>query len=233
VGKPFLDPAIVLDPLIFDPTDPLSPRNPVNIAGPDIACEARFDETSCVLAVDLAEFGYDVEVFTLGEHGLSSTPVDLNVSEPLEFAIGSFSVPGPTPAPPRMPRVAGPVIVTPIVDFSTTTGTKLDVKIGGYVSVPQGRVVISAFDPSNVTVLMSGGVLAGTFDLDDPSGIPSGTPPWAGSSGSGLEVLFDNPIAQKRVRIISRVTGDAEASSDAIIQVNRSGSLAINSWVVQ
>ena len=48
-----------------------------------------------------------------------------------------------------------------------------------------------------------------------------------------FEVLLRNPISQKRVKIESTVTGAYDAKSVAIVQLNRSGSIAVNSWFVQ
>ncbi len=46
-------------------------------------------------------------------------------------------------------------------------------------------------------------------------------------------VRLDNPIAQKRVRLRSVADAGYRATSDAVVQINRSGSIAINSWIIQ
>ena len=70
---------------------------------------------------------------------------------------------------------------------------------------------------------MTGGIVAAEVFVDpDPGRIPS-----------DLAITFDNPVAQKRIRLISTHSGKATATSEAIVQLNRSGSLAVNSWIVQ
>ena len=184
-------------------------------------CEAHFDERSCVLPLPATVpdtlYNY-LRVWPVyvddGGTYLDGTP--------FTAASAYLHIPGTGSAPVQMADTAQPRVPSAIVDFTTSTSTVLDVVIAGYVSVPQGRIAIGAATPANVSVSMTGGVLAGEVFLA-PAGVPTG----------GLEVLFDNPVAQKRVRIVSTSTGKASATSDAIIQVNRSGSLAINSWIVQ
>lgn len=198
------------------------------VSGDVTTCGAWWDELTCVLPTGagglVPGLEYDIEVWGILRDGRTGTIYGQDGSGPGHGTMPSsliFNL-GSGPAPVQVAATASPRVPSPIVDLRTTTSTNLTVEINGYVSVPQGRVAISAATPPNVAISMTGGMLAGTIDLD-PAGVPTG----------GLEIIFDNPVAQKRVRIISTSSGDATARSDAIIQVNRSGSLAINSWVVQ
>ena len=83
--------------------------------------------------------------------------------------------------------------------------------------VPQGRIELGAVDTAATEVWLGGGVVTGDLWVD-PAGVPD-----------SLAVFLDNPIAQKRVRIRSVTSGDHISVSEAIVQVNRSGSIAINS----
>lgn len=196
----------------------LDPLDLLAVLGPDVTCDARFDETNCFLALDPSAYGYDIAMVALGEHGL---PGDLNVSGVESVASAVVFAPGPNPSPPRVPQTASGRIPIPILDFTVGGSATMDIRIDGYISVPQGRILVDAATPATSSVVMSGGVLAGQLDID-PTNAPATT-----------IVEFDNPVAQKRVRIQSSYSGLGSASSDAVIQVNRSGSLAVNSWIVQ
>ena len=69
---------------------------------------------------------------------------------------------------------------------------------------------------------MIGGVVAGDIWLD-----PAGEP-------GDMKVLLDNPTSQKIVKIETTLQNSPyDAKSTAIVQVNKSGSLAVNAWFVQ
>ena len=212
-----------------EPSNPFQDELPVigyrveaeDASGTLYNCEAHFNERSCVLPLpattpDTVYNSLRVWAAFVDEDGFfdeGAPSVD----------IGPYThIPGAGNAPVQIADVEQPRVPSAIVDFTTTNSTSLDVDIAGYVAVPQGRVAISAATPANVSISMIGGLLAGEIFLD-PAGVPTG----------GLDVFFDNPVAQKRVQITSVATGDSKANSEAIVQVNRSGSLAINSWVVQ
>lgn len=109
---------------------------------------------------------------------------------------------------------------TPVLDLTVEHGENVDVVISGYVSVPQGSIALGSASPASSSVSLIGGVLAGEFFVD-PAGAPA------------IDVRFENPIGQKRIRIVSEANSRFSATSIAIVQVNESGSIAINSWVVQ
>ncbi len=193
---------------------------------PVVTCEAWWDETSCMLRASDGFVGngsttYTIEVVAVQAESppyqeyLSPPATILPVPTPTWFN-GSIAAPFQTPTPYNGIRVPDP-----IVGLTTTTSTPTEVLIAGYISVPQGRIEIGATDPSATEVELIGGVVAGDIWVD-PAGVPS-----------VLRVELDNPIAQKRVRIETSVTGKHHAKSVAIVQVNRSGSLAVNAWFVQ
>jgi prepilin-type N-terminal cleavage/methylation domain-containing protein len=139
----------------------------------------------------------------------------MDVAAPNDPAALNRGAPG---QPPVFPGIRVP---DAILEFTTTGSDNTSITIIGYIAVPQGRVEIGAADPSSTSISMLGGFVAGDMWLD-PAGVPS-----------NLVVEFDNPIAQKTVRLNSTVTGRYNAMSQAIVQVNKSGSIAINSWLVQ
>ncbi len=206
-----------------------------NIDATTSTCNAQWNETSCVVpypaaidvptlfgAPDLAAAltdptnGLVLDVVALQSEGSPATEF---VGAPAFVDAGDVTLdtdPAPdlTPAPlPDGEREA-------ILDFSVEHSANVDITIAGYVSVPAGRVELSSASPSTSSVTMSLGLLAGAVDID-PAGAPT------------LNVYFDNPIGQKRILIESTASGAFEATSRAVVQVNASGSIAINSWSVQ
>ncbi len=206
-----------------------------NVDGTVSTCNAQWNETSCVVpyaapidvpallgAPDLAAALADpANGLTLGVVALQSegSPATEFVGDSAAIDAGDVTVdtdPAPdlTPAPlPDGEREA-------ILDFSVEHSASVDITIGGYVSVPAGRVELSSASPSTSSVTMTLGLLAGEMDID-PAGAPT------------LDVYFDNPIGQKQILIESTASGAFEATSRAVVQVNASGSIAINSWSVQ
>ncbi len=194
-----------------------------NGVDPDVTCEAWWDETSCVLRSSdglIDGNAYAIDVVALQQEG--PTP-DEYESAPATIAMLPLIVnPAADPAPVQTPAPSSSIrIPDPILGLTTSTAANTEVSIAGYISVPQGRVEIGAAVPASTDVSLIGGLVAGDIWLDP-----------AGSPGT-LEIYLDNPVAQKRVRIQSTTSGNYAAQSDAIVQVNRSGSIAINSWVVQ
>ena len=196
------------------------------VDGGTSSCTARWNETACVAPVptppttpdpDPGAAKYTIDVMALQSEGAPAVEF-VGVAEDVDS--GDFStstdpapVLTPAPLPGSAPRKA-------ILDFSVENSADVIVSIGGYVSVPEGRIALSSASPSSSSISMSGGLLAGVVDID-PGGAPA------------LDVRFDNPIGQKRIRLVSTSAGRISATSTAIVQVNESGSLAINSWIVQ
>jgi hypothetical protein len=111
----------------------------------------------------------------------------------------------------------------PIIDIALTATSKLDVKIPGYVSVPQGTVSLSvgAGAEVNKNISFGGGVLTAQIAV-------TGTPPAAFQMG------LLNPVVQKTFKIVTEtLSGSPKIRSTALVQVNETGGNAINSWVIE
>jgi len=121
--------------------------------------------------------------------------------------------PVPIPGPPEPPEFVPPAII----DIDLTGSAAAVIDIPGYVSVPQGRVNLN--NPAGLDVRIAGGLLASQLDIVDgrPEPIPVG---------------LENPVVQRKLRIVSRIAGKPEVST-AVVQINQNGAYAINSWEVQ
>lgn len=186
------------------------------------SCDAWWDETSCVLLGLTDSTMYHMDVVALQTEG---PPYVEYQSPDAHLATGAdlwvlFDAPG-NDAPPDLPPVVSTFrIPDPIVDFTTTSANTVDLVVEGYVAVPQGRIEIGAASPAGKTVHMTGGLVAGDIWLD-------------ASAPADLQMFLDNPISQKRMKIHSVTSGKHISVSEAIVQVNKSGSIAINSWFSQ
>lgn len=190
-------------------------------AGNVEACRARFDEHNCVVAsFALIPSGlYDIDIYTVVHEGPNAAIEILSGGKEID---GHVYLPqgATSPTPVREVTPFKPDVL-PILDLSTVGTEPVDIIVAGYIAVPQGRILIGAASPSTSSVSLNGGVLASQISLS------------SGGFPDLLEVSFDNPIAQKRIRLVSTTDTRFKAESVAIVQVNESGSLAINSWVVQ
>jgi hypothetical protein len=119
------------------------------------------------------------------------------------------AIPGPPEPPPFVPPA--------IIDIDLTGSAAAVIDIPGYVSVPQGRVRLN--NPAGRDVRISGGVLASQLDVVDGRAAP-------------IPVGLENPVVQRKLRIVSRIAGKPEVST-AVVQINQNGAYAINSWEVQ
>ena len=191
-------------------------------SGVVVSCRAAWNENGCALLTSEGfEAGstYDVTVRSfLVDGDLDRVYLDQAPRVTVDPAYSYSAAGGPAPQPSSI-GPTGLVDSSAILDFSTSTDTRLRVRIDGYIAVPQGRLELDAAVPDRVSVSMTGGVVAGSIELD-PGAVPS-----------DFNIRFDNPTAQKRVRIVSDVTASG-IRADAVIQLNRSGSVGINSWVV-
>jgi hypothetical protein len=180
-------------------------------------CSAWWNETMCVIpfSAGLVPARYDIEIAALQHDG---TPAVEYVGDAQSISDHDVVV-GTTPAPDTTPTLSAGQR-TAILDFTIEHSADVEVSIAGYVSVPQGRIALGSVSPADSMIAMTGGVVAADIDID-PAGAPT------------LDIRFDNPIAQKRIRIVSVVDRRYAATSTAVVQVNRSGSIAINSWIVQ
>ena len=201
----------------------------------DVSCPlVWWDEASCVLPVTDTVLPVPIDDFYLiTVTAAKPDPVGpglwLSTASELDGDPGDGGLPpepdpylytaGTEPAPVQVADVPTVRVPDPIVDLVMTSAYDVSVTIAGYVAVPQGHVRIDAAIPANKTVRMSGGLVAGQIRL--------------GTEPASLQVIFDNPIAQKTVRLRSTASYKFTAVADAVVKVNRSGSVAVNSLVVQ
>ena len=201
----------------------------------DVSCPlVWWDETSCVLPLTDTVLPVPIDDFYLiSVFAAKPDPVGpgvlLSAASQLDGDPGDGGLPpepdpylyvaGTEPAPIQVADVSTVRIPDPIIDLVMSSANDVSVTIAGYVAVPQGHVRIDAPSPGNKTVQMSGGLVAGQIRL--------------GTQPASLQVIFDNPIAQKTVRIRSTASYKFTAVADAVVKVNRSGSVAVNSLVVQ
>lgn len=179
-------------------------------SGPAATCTSWWDETSCVLPLaDLTDGQtYDVDVVATTMFG--DSPAGSPAVDPVQFVVGT------DPAPVQVAATATIRDPDAIIDIRLTSSAPVSVVTAGYVAVPQGHVALDAGPtPAGASVRLMGGLVAGLVHL--------GTPP------AVLDVEYDNPIAQKTMRIVSSAD---RASAVAIVQVNESGSFAVNSLAV-
>jgi hypothetical protein len=168
-------------------------------------------------AVDGVEqnLGYRFDVVATSGNGVSG----IASSEPpysMSFDGGGTDI---EPFEPSFEPHAPTPVIEILAGASAETAT---VFIPGYVSVPMGTISIS--NPAGDPVSMTGGVVAGSFDVPDTwtvAGVAGGTPIG----------FWDQIILQRTVRI---VTTAGNARSVAIVQVNRDNDVyGVNSWTVQ
>jgi hypothetical protein len=185
-------------------------------------CTAGYGATSCVMAglVPSAAPGLTVTVTATNLMGASAPSAATAPVQP----VGSPYVP-----PEEPPVVVGPHLPVPVVDVDLTAppgaNAAVVVEVPGYVSVPQGRLRIA--NPHGHAVAFRGGLLAATIDVADTR---AGDPP----APASLPIGFIETIVQRKFRIVSETTeGTPHLVSTAIVQVNRNGAYAINSWEVR
>lgn len=183
------------------------------------SCDAWFDETSCFVPLGAGD-GPLLDIIV--------EPFQIEGDPATEVLGGSSAVvsvnwtPGTSAAPadPVVPTLD--VAPTPILDFASESASSVMVSVDGYIAVPQGMVSIGAVTPAFSSVQLNGGVLAAYIELDA-----------GGASPATTVVEFDNPEAQKQIRVRSSYDGGrVPVVSEAVVQINRSGSIGINSWIV-
>jgi hypothetical protein len=133
----------------------------------------------------------------------------------------SGTAPAPPPVVPAPAPGSGPTVTEPaaVVEIDTTAATSVEVRIPGYVSAPQGTVRV--VNPTGQPVEISGGLLTASLEVADarPAPVPIG---------------LINAEVQRKFKIVTRTTsGTPSVVSTAIVQINKNGGWAINSWEVQ
>ena len=137
------------------------------------------------------------------------------IGPPLGVFVGG---PPPVLAPPVTP-VASPNTPAPVVDIEVPGSGSARVEINGHVATPQGRIAID--NPQQHQVHVRGGVVTGSLGaVDSQVGTVNTT------------VGFANQVVLQRT-IEIRSSSSGRAVSTLRVQVNESGTYAVNSWVIQ
>lgn len=136
----------------------------------------------------------------------------------------------PEPADP--PAAALPPAVVEFNLGNTDAGATASINIASYIAVPQGRFVLD--NPRGFDVRVGGGVLAASLWVDDHrSTCPSGSPSDCVADAPDIVPVGLRPVeVQRKFKITSWIDGHRERSV-AVVQVNRNGAYAVNSWEVQ
>ncbi len=127
---------------------------------------------------------------------------------------------GGTPTAPAPLATFLPWVPEPIIDIRAGGIGAAVVHVAGYVSVPMGQIRVT--NPSGDDIELIGGVLTGTFDVNDARGA-SGDP-------ETVPIGFRNDIVLQRKIRITAASGNARAT--AVVQINEDGNYRINTWVV-
>ncbi len=122
--------------------------------------------------------------------------------------------------PAIVPPVTSPYDPTAIVEFDLAANADVAVSIPGYVSIPQGRLLVN--NPRGFGVVVDGGVLAAQFSIIDGRATGPQT----------VDIGFLESVVQRKFRIVSTTSAGRETST-AVVQVNQNGAYAVNSWEVQ
>lgn len=174
-----------------------------------------------------------VAINAVSNQGLPGTPVPpgklIGESAPSAWTdppvlafTGTATAPAPTA--PVWP-VAPTYVPDPIVDVRLASAPGSTVTIAGYISVPQGRVRVH--NPTGQLVRLSGGLVAGAYDVDAAT-IASMADP-----ASPTTIGFEDIVLQRTIEILTRVGGERHTSR-LRVQINANGAdMSINSWVTQ
>lgn len=194
---------------------------------PVVECVSTWETTSCLLPADdgstvpvdglVRNQAYDIVVHATNARGESTagTPRSLTflngLSDPQVAALPFYEPPPPPPLPAIL-RVPDP-----IVDVRAAGTNPIDLRVNGYISIPQGRIALDGGTaPEAHDVELMGGAVAARIDVD--------------RLGSGFDVGLDNPITQKTIVLTTTVDGDYDARAQAVVQVNANFGWALNSW---
>ena len=151
-------------------------------------------------------------------NGSASVPDPWTQSYKASNLVSSVAVPAPCAPPPTVPAAS-----CPIIDLNFTNTATVNVKIPGYVAIPQGTLSLSVASGAgaNKSISFGGGILTAQMGV-------------AGEAPNFLQLGLLNPIVQKTFKITTRTSsGKPEVISTALVQVNETGGYAVNSWVVQ
>lgn len=114
----------------------------------------------------------------------------------------------------------------PIIDIAFSTNASVTIDVPGYVYVPQGRFrldipLLNLTADQNKSINFTGGLVARMIEL------PGKNP-----------ATFSIGVAEVIVQLVLRIrsvttTGSPIVVGEAVVQVNKNGGYAVNTWVVQ
>jgi hypothetical protein len=154
----------------------------------------------------------------------ASKVLHTTVTEPLSHGYSASLLVSTATAP--VSCAPPPTAVTPacpIIDINFGTTRTVNVKIPGYVAVPQGSfsLVTATGMAAGKTISFGGGVLAAQVAVS--AVLPA-----------SLQIGVLNPVVQKTFKIVTTTTsGTPKVTSTSLVQVNETGGYSINSMVVQ
>jgi hypothetical protein len=111
---------------------------------------------------------------------------------------------------------------TPVVEIDLVPGiakadNPVEVNIGSYMSIAQGRIKVD--NPQGHDVNITGGIMAAMYDITDSRNTGPGT----------VKIGYEAAEIQRKMEIVS-TTHDGRTTSTAIVQINQTGAWAVNSW---
>lgn len=131
--------------------------------------------------------------------------------------------------PPRDGQPPIPVVEIRLDDSISPASAPVVVDIGSYVSLAQGRIKVVNRQGHDVS--LTGGVMAAMFDVDDNRRFADPDDPTKVVAGS-VPIGYLAAVIQNKIEIIS-TSSSGRVTSTAIVQINKNGAYAVNSWRVQ
>jgi hypothetical protein len=200
---------VVFNRRLVDSSDPLAVLNHISISS----------VTGVWTGTDTVDLDIPGQLHVPETLVYGGTPTDAWTQHYKASTLVSPALPSAPCAPPPTAVVVG----CPIIDVNFTTAAKVNVKIPGYISVPQGAVSVSTTPAgkANKTIMFGGGILAAqmTVTTDVPA---------------FMQLGLLNPVVQKTFKVVTEtMSGSPHIVATALVQVNETGGYAVNSWVVQ
>jgi hypothetical protein len=195
---------------LVDKSDPFAPLNDISI----LSVNGEWNGTATVPLVRADQLYVPVSQVSNG--GSAPSP------DPWTHRYQASTLLSPLTVP---VSCAPPAVLTPecpIIDINLTTAAVVDLKIPGYVAVPQGSLSLAVAPGAGVdkTLTFGGGILAAQMAV-------------SGEAPEFLQLGLLNPIVQKTFKITTEtVSGTPKVVSIAQVQVNETGGYAINSWSI-
>jgi hypothetical protein len=148
---------------------------------------------------------------------LTGTPLPEAGCASPAFTPANYALHDPIELPTRTGQPPTPVVEIDLVPGIAKADHPVDVQIGSYTSIAQGRIKV--VNPQGHDVNITGGILAAMYDVQDGRASGPGT----------VKIGYEAAEIQRKMEIVSS-TDDGRATSTAIVQINQTGAWAVNSW---